>query len=404
MMTPPVKPFQDYKWRWAALQPTEGLNEPAVFLGVLRAMARFEGRNLNDPAFIRSLGTVQRETGTDVNLTRTGDRNIIRNSGQYWKALNLIGDAHGTIQLTEFGKMVADGRITTPEFSAVILKTLELPNLRIERNPEEWGQNRLRIKPLELLLNILGELRRRRVPDGSYITRDELVKVIIPLAGCNTSVNGHVDAVLEFRRDASYVSEWPNCVLGANDTRMAREFLLFLTHYDFCRLEDVRGEARFYLDVPELAEIEDLSEIEIESQDPAQVSQEIRSEIVRHVERRRVAVEITARPGQREFRNAVMTAYESRCVMTGTDFKPALEAAHIVPVNQRGSDDVSNGLCLRADIHILFDGKHLMIDADGNVSMSDSLSESQTYRDLPMHIDIPDFVNREHLRRRRDYT
>ena len=402
-MTPPVKPFQDYKWRWAGFKPTEGLNVPAVFLGVLRAMARFEGRNLNDSEFINSLDTVKRDTGTKVNLTPTGNRNIIRRSGQYWKALGLVDNTHGRIRLTEFGRMVADRRITTAEFSSIVLKTLELPNRRIDRNTEEWEQNRLRIKPLELLLNILGRLHHRRKPSESYITPNELVKVIIPLAGCETSIDGHVDALLEFRRDAAYVSEWPNCVPGANDGRMAREFLLFLAYYGFCRRDDAEGESRFYLDLLEPAEIEDLSEIELESQDPAQVSQEIRSEIARHVERRRVTVNIPARPGQREFRNAVMAACESRCVITGTDFEPALEAAHIIPVNERGNDDVSNGLCLRVDIHRLFDRNDLMIDVDGNISMSGSLSESQTYSDLPRHIEIPNFVDRECLRWRWEY-
>lgn len=31
----PAKPFPDFKWKWACLQCTEGINDPVVLLGVL---------------------------------------------------------------------------------------------------------------------------------------------------------------------------------------------------------------------------------------------------------------------------------------------------------------------------------------------------------------------------------
>lgn len=50
-----------------------------------------------------------------------------------------------------------------------------------------------------------------------------------------------------------------------------------------------------------------------------------------------------------------MTAFDSQCVMTGTDDVDTLEAAHIRPYTIGGASDVANGLLLRADIHVLFD-------------------------------------------------
>ena len=41
-----------------------------------------------------------------------------------------------------------------------------------------------------------------------------------------------------------------------------------------------------------------------------------------------------------------------------------LEAAHIQPFAANGSDDVSNGLLLRSDIHVLFDSYLLSINPD----------------------------------------
>ena len=44
----PKKPFADFKWKWASLQCTEGLNDPVVLLGVLFRMRKLElsGKNV----------------------------------------------------------------------------------------------------------------------------------------------------------------------------------------------------------------------------------------------------------------------------------------------------------------------------------------------------------------------
>ena len=34
----PTKPFDEFKWKWACLQCTEGLNDPVILLGVLFRM------------------------------------------------------------------------------------------------------------------------------------------------------------------------------------------------------------------------------------------------------------------------------------------------------------------------------------------------------------------------------
>ena len=138
MVTIPTKPFASYKWRWAVLTPTESLNEPSVFLGILRVLRKHENTPPSSPLLIPDLYTVQRRTGTNVNLVRSANRNIIRNSGQYWKALGLLEEhAHGNIILSSFGKKVADGRITQTEFATTAVKTLELPNARIQQ--DSWG-------------------------------------------------------------------------------------------------------------------------------------------------------------------------------------------------------------------------------------------------------------------------
>jgi predicted restriction endonuclease len=59
-----------------------------------------------------------------------------------------------------------------------------------------------------------------------------------------------------------------------------------------------------------------------------------------------------------------MKAYSGRCAVTGCDAKWALEAAHIHRYFGPASNDVRNGLLIRADIHSLFDLDLLAINPE----------------------------------------
>jgi hypothetical protein len=72
-------------------------------------------------------------------------------------------------------------------------------------------------------------------------------------------------------------------------------------------------------------------------------------------ERSRVVAQVVQRRGQPEFRRRVLAAYEQRCAMSECDAPQALEACHIYPYLGPATNDVSNGLLLRADLHTLFD-------------------------------------------------
>ena len=134
----PKKPFADFKWKWASLQCTEGLNDPVVLLGVLFRMRKLElsGKNVkySSETFADELRSLARDIegrGIGVDLARrTGERNLIRNSGQYWRAVGLIprNESGGTITLTPFGRLVADRKISQTEFAAITIQTFSLPN------------------------------------------------------------------------------------------------------------------------------------------------------------------------------------------------------------------------------------------------------------------------------------
>ena len=84
------------------------------------------------------------------------------------------------------------------------------------------------------------------------------------------------------------------------------------------------------------------------------------------VDRRLLAV--AYREGQDSFRKAVLRAYardqHAACCMRGWGPVQALEAAHIIPHAEGGLGIVSNGLCLRGDVHALFDRQLVAVNED----------------------------------------
>ena len=119
-MTIPQKPFPTYKWHWLSVQPTEGLLKAPVFLGVLRALQLFEGSPFSSLELHEALGEVKEATGTNVDIARTPERNLFRNSGQYWRGTGLLEPVSGEIQLTSLGHRWANGEITNDEFAALM--------------------------------------------------------------------------------------------------------------------------------------------------------------------------------------------------------------------------------------------------------------------------------------------
>jgi hypothetical protein len=87
----------------------------------------------------------------------------------------------------------------------------------------------------------------------------------------------------------------------------------------------------------------------------------------------RVTMEVTRRQGQGPFRNSLLEAYSSQCAISGCDVEKVLEAAHIRPYNGPDTNDITNGLLLRSDLHTLFDLHLLTIDKDYRVVLHKSV-------------------------------
>ncbi len=78
--------------------------------------------------------------------------------------------------------------------------------------------------------------------------------------------------------------------------------------------------------------------------------------------RERIIASITRRRGQTAFRDALIESYASRCAITSCDAVEALEAAHIIPYRGEATNHPTNGMLLRADVHLLFDLGLIAVD------------------------------------------
>lgn len=96
------------------------------------------------------------------------------------------------------------------------------------------------------------------------------------------------------------------------------------------------------------------------------------------IELNRVLREVRDRLGQSEFRDNLLNSYGGKCAISGCEVVEALEAAHIDPWSNSESQDASNGLLLRADLHTLFDRNLLGIEPETmTVHVAEVIRESE---------------------------
>jgi hypothetical protein len=384
MIRVPEKPFDDFKWRWAVLTPTESLNKPPIFHGVLRKLLSLEGVAPSSTEFHDAMRELETEISGQMNLTldlaRSPERNLIRNSGQYWKALGLTNENRGQIALSDLGRRVAEGDLSLQEFACQAIETLELPNRRIQSDAEvvQWQEAGLSFRPLSLLLKVLSGLKDHGEADA-YITKDELRRVVIPLSGVNAPLEEYVASIIHYRHSPQDFSTYPNCTPSSNDARMAGEFLLFLSHYGFCEHID----ERFKLEQGTYFISENEANHHLNNED-----------LLREAPRTYTTLRRISRLGQSEFRREVLSNFNHSCVITGETLPIVLEAAHIIPVEDNGSDVPGNGLCLRSDIHKLFDNGYFRIKPTGHIVKSLRITNSPTYSCVfPTSIVLPNFID-----------
>lgn len=412
----PQLPFPEFKWKWASVAPTEGINDPVVLLGVLSRIAKLSGSGLkySSEEFSNELIGLSKDlanSGVNVNIAeRGGDRNLMRNSGQYWRALNLIPNVRGgEIQITPFGKKVAENEISQSEFSATVLMTFTLPNPNVQTDEEckKWNNAGIKIHPLKLLLEITRELANQSDEVQACLTKDELIKIIIPLSAYSSiSIKDYVSYILLYRNGDLDISKWPNICTRSNDHRMAREFMLFLSYYGYFVTEKRNGVETFCYNFDIDDEIQEILRKNITTDE--QSIEFLRSSGVTQETERKLIEGNAKKKGrgslQQKFRNDLFTLYP-HCIISEINMPEVLIAAHIKPVEYNGGYDVSNGFLMRTDLHLLFDANHLRIKPAGE-SVAEIVVDNVTKMSygftIPPRIILPEYINKENLRWRFD--
>lgn len=100
-------------------------------------------------------------------------------------------------------------------------------------------------------------------------------------------------------------------------------------------------------------------------------------------DRRRYAeVRRAVRKGQSKFREQLLNAYEGRCACSGCNVTETLQAAHIIGYRGQRSNAVSNGLLLRADLHLLFDSSLITVEPESYEIVTSTRLDGTEYENL----------------------
>jgi putative restriction endonuclease len=127
-------------------------------------------------------------------------------------------------------------------------------------------------------------------------------------------------------------------------------------------------------------------QVPIKNSDIRQASDEIESRILEPF--RLLAGEVTYKETRTKriarsvaFRKRILDVNRYKCAITGTSLKTpkgqfCLDAAHIVPLEKNGTDDIRNGLSLTKDLHWCFDRGLFGFNQDRRIIVPRSVSQA----------------------------
>lgn len=410
----PQIPFPEYKWFFATKAPTEALGDPAVLLGLVNRMAKIEDGHTkySSEKFSKVLCDLDKDIVTTVNLSsRNGERNLMRNSSQYWKVFGLIPqNSHGIITLTPLAREIAEGKVNQFDFAASMIVTFTLPNKvsYTENQIWQWKENDLTIHPFKLILSIIRELAKTGSENG-WMDNQELYTIVVPMAGDKRSFKEIASLILKYRQNPSIVTGWPDCVPRSNDKRFCGEYLRFLANFGYLEKGEDTSADRDTLKYKYINELD----YEIEelingtwSENSKNLIQMIQKSDIASVVSMSSISRSNSRPGQQRFRHGLLE-YIKKCPITGVDLPNVLQAAHIKPHAYGGPESIDNGFPLRADIHCLFDAGLLNIKPTDNgricqIELTDS-EVINNYRELyNKFFEVPEITNMDYIRWRYD--
>jgi putative restriction endonuclease len=97
--------------------------------------------------------------------------------------------------------------------------------------------------------------------------------------------------------------------------------------------------------------------------------------------RRRAIKEFNYAVRDKRFAKNVLQAYGHKCAICKVQLK-LVEAAHIVPVKENGTDEVVNGVALCANHHKAFDGGLILLKVDNQLMLIEKKTKELRSKNL----------------------
>ena len=93
--------------------------------------------------------------------------------------------------IVQFGRALAEGKVSEDEFYKYIIKKFEYPHLAYS-DYDEWKKSGIVIRPLLCIIKTMVELFERCGKEEAYLTASEVFKYLQPLRNedCSTAVDG----------------------------------------------------------------------------------------------------------------------------------------------------------------------------------------------------------------------
>ena len=144
------------------------------------------------------------------------------------------------IMLTDFGRALANGKISETEFYSYIIKKFGYPHLAFS-DYEEWKESGASIRPLLLIIKSLVVLFEKYGKESSYITASEIYTYLQPLVNedCEDAVNN----IYASRKTSNSLS------LSSNEVRKINEMLAFLSIAGYVVIDSTEAEGRYWLNL-----------------------------------------------------------------------------------------------------------------------------------------------------------
>lgn len=251
---PPQIPFPEFKWRWAVTTPSESINSEDILFGVLKILVKHNGKRHATQEFKDDLLKLQKDTNSSIDLAKIDrdlNKNIIENSGQYWKALGLLNSTNdGTISVSEVGLGIVNGSTSKEDYIKYLYDNFNLPNQNIESENviQTYKNANLSIYPIKIIFQVLYSITKTiQSPSEWYVTPDELKDIIVPLSVYpELEYESYAEYILSYRNDKSLFTAWPNVTPGDNDFRMLKEYLIFLSNFGYIDLVELKDKSKRY--------------------------------------------------------------------------------------------------------------------------------------------------------------